>query len=415
MKPLLEVFRWQLPVGQGGLHSTLLRAAGREFWFIYDCGSLNESPLSRELEQLDNDFGERPLDLLVLSHLDEDHVNGVERLFSRREVRRVMIPYLDDAEKLLLVAHAAATDAVTESNLRLYADPEGWFERHGVGEIIVVRPAPSDDIAPPELPQGGPPPPDNEVEDEWSAMEEGWRFDVHGPQPIDEERPAQSSSAKTAKRPRPARAKPVAARRELPAGRSLTIRVGFSPAWELVPFWLPVADSAAFAKQVRRRFKLRGKLTDTNLGPILSSYMRRRELADLYTAWFRKRNRTSLCLYSGPGWRLRDGGDFGQRAWLSTGDAPLAEPKYQRSFVSYYQSRFQFVDTMVLPHHGARADFPRQGLPGLHPDVWLALAGKNSYGHPDPGLRAALRRQAEFHQVSNRRSTLHADRWVLFR
>lgn len=414
MKRIFEALRWQLPVGQGGLHSTLLRAAGREFWFLYDCGSLNKSALSRELEQLDNDFGERPLDLLVLSHLDEDHVNGVERLFSRREVRRVMIPYLDDAEKLVLVAHAAANDAVTESNLRLYADPEGWFERHGVGEIIVVRPARGDDIVPPAPPQGEPPPPDNEVEDEWSAMEEGWRFDLRGPQPIDEERPARSSSAKATKRP--ARAKSMAARRELPAGRPLTVCAGLSSVWELVPFWLPVADSAAFAKEARRTFKLRGKLTDKNLGPILRSYVRRRELADLYASWFKKRNRTSLCLYSGPSWRVRGGKYIGQRAWLSTGDAPLAESTYQRSFIGFYRSRFSYVDAVVLPHHGARADFPRQGLPDLHPENWLAAAGvKNPYGHPDPGLRAALRRQASFHQVSNRRRTLYADRLVIVR
>ncbi|MBL8622269.1 MAG: MBL fold metallo-hydrolase [Myxococcales bacterium] len=415
MTPTFEAIRSQLPVGQGGLHSTLLRLAGREFWFIYDCGSSNRSSLWRELDSLDNDFGERPLDLLVLSHLDEDHVNGVERLLSRRKVRRVMLPYLDEDEKLVLVARAASNDAVTEANLRLYADPEGWFERHGV-EVILVQPTRGGDVAPPDPSPGDPPQPLDDDVHEWSAIEEDWDLEIAGSQPrpsaVGDERggPTSKASARRSKRKQAA-----APRRELPAGEPLTVRARLNSIWELVPFWCPAEGAATFAAKVRRKLKLKGKLTARKLSPVLSSYELRRELADLYKSSFASRNRTSLCLYSGPGWGLRPKDrQRGARAWLSTGDAPLASTQYQRYFTSFFGSRFPIVDTVVLPHHGARTAFPRQGLSGLRPDVWIAAAGKNSYGHPDPGLRAALRRHASFWQVSTRRGTLYSDEFSVY-
>jgi competence protein ComEC len=81
-----------LDVGQGA--STAFYSAGRTA--LVDCGGdglTNPGDLAADHFQ---SLGTSRLDLLVLTHLDDDHYNGVPLLFARMEIGAVALPAFDD-------------------------------------------------------------------------------------------------------------------------------------------------------------------------------------------------------------------------------------------------------------------------------------------------------------------------------
>ncbi|MDB5287669.1 MAG: hypothetical protein JWR05_2618 [Mucilaginibacter sp.] len=84
------------PVGQGGFSTGSIKEDDRPvFEFAYDCGTLTPGAhLADQISDARNAFrmqgGKSIIDLLIISHFDEDHVNGVVELL--REVRcRVLV------------------------------------------------------------------------------------------------------------------------------------------------------------------------------------------------------------------------------------------------------------------------------------------------------------------------------------
>ncbi|MEE0026462.1 MAG: MBL fold metallo-hydrolase, partial [Atopobiaceae bacterium] len=119
------------PVGQGLFYTGLLsRVGGGSFSFVYDCGTMSDQQfLRREID----DFKlllphasrrTRRLDLLVVSHMHDDHVSGLEYLLENLEVDTVVIPCTDQVTSLLARLESSGDDDF----LRLfYADPVDWL------------------------------------------------------------------------------------------------------------------------------------------------------------------------------------------------------------------------------------------------------------------------------------------------
>lgn len=78
------------------------------FSFVYDCGTV--SPLSFIRRKID-DFklllpagrkdGNKRIDLLVISHLHDDHVSGLAELLDGVEIDTVVMPYMHEKLRLM--------------------------------------------------------------------------------------------------------------------------------------------------------------------------------------------------------------------------------------------------------------------------------------------------------------------------
>ena len=93
------------PVGQGLFYSGLIQKTTdgnfRQFSFVYDCGSTSSHRfLRREVDDFKELLplwknGKKRLDLLVVSRLHDDHVNGLEYLLRDVEVDTVIMPFME--------------------------------------------------------------------------------------------------------------------------------------------------------------------------------------------------------------------------------------------------------------------------------------------------------------------------------
>jgi len=109
------------------------------FSWIYDCGSKRTTRIEQELTSLEGrEQWPEEVDLLVLSHFDDDHVNGVEQLLRSRRVRTLALPYMDVGHSLACAA-SLGTDPCSASTAAFQIDPVGWLQSRGLaGQIDTV-------------------------------------------------------------------------------------------------------------------------------------------------------------------------------------------------------------------------------------------------------------------------------------
>lgn len=141
--------------------------ATSEFLYIYDCGGEPRKFLDREIDALKNARGTSPIDILFLSHFDRDHICGVPKLIAPGkglQVDTVVMPFVDDVERTVALARAAAlaVGRVIPGFLRDMAiDPVETLRRLGVERVILVMETNGDEdssgIADPLAPDGGVP------------------------------------------------------------------------------------------------------------------------------------------------------------------------------------------------------------------------------------------------------------------
>ena len=101
---------------------------GTVFRWVYDCGSKRTKRIATAIGDLPHGFEQ--IDLLVISHFDDDHINGIEELIRTRRVCRLALPYLDFPQRL---AQAASIEGqgTSWSTALFQLDPLGWLARKG--------------------------------------------------------------------------------------------------------------------------------------------------------------------------------------------------------------------------------------------------------------------------------------------
>lgn len=125
------------PVGHGLFYSGRIFSSN-EFNFIFDCGGQLISNAVNDYKNnvLEND----KLDILFISHLHEDHINGIPHLLSSisNNCERVILPYFTPFQRLFLAAeYLFGGDGPKDPN-----DPDGSSSPNNDDEVfdIIINP-----------------------------------------------------------------------------------------------------------------------------------------------------------------------------------------------------------------------------------------------------------------------------------
>ena len=367
----LAVMR-QRAVGHGGFHSGALgRSAARLRW-VYDCGASREAGIERlasEIAILKGDGGKRTLDLLFLSHFDRDHVSGVAELLAAMKVRTVVIPYLDDLQRLavLLAQHVREDGEGTIGDLEeLLADPDSWFRGRGVEQVVQIRPA---------RPGAAP---------GIAGLEAGTGLEApEGTGAID--------LIFVDHRGIPATLPTTGAIVETGSAWVATHQLRRAGDWCLLPYVTSATVEAldALQRAVAALLDDKGKggslveRFQSRIGEegFFKSVKQAYRDSDLGDA-----NAVSMSLYAGPFrdafWHSRQSLDAGRKhrhagpGWLLTGDAKLDQVGRRKEWLAFYEKLSGNVGALMLPHHGSAAGFHEGILAAARPDA-LVFACKH--------------------------------------
>jgi len=114
-------------VGQGLFYTGEIE----NFHFVYDCGG--------ESSYIDNavkKYSQTDLDLLVLSHIHDDHINGLNQLISQtNNIDWVILPYLHPAQRVLCALDSPIAE---DWYFDLLVDPFSFLIEKGVKNIAII-------------------------------------------------------------------------------------------------------------------------------------------------------------------------------------------------------------------------------------------------------------------------------------
>lgn len=397
------VSRLQYAVGHGGFHmghiqiSELARTATtpvadtaiENFRYVYDCGSEQSDAFKSALNTYRLSSGGRT-DILFVSHLHSDHINGIERLQAMAPAATAVVPHLDVIDRLIFVLADTEAGAISLSAREYFANPASWWQARGARQVIFLE-ADDGDVPQP----GGPTEPDAPVGRDDSG-------DISSPATSKEEAPS-ARLAYHLRKPRGSVPHGLTAadeaKRDLTDGpviagagsfiqlewrhiESMGWRVGD---WILLPYVHPVekAIRSRFQRAVMKALQIKGRNEGKLLEKLvehLVSHEKTKVLLGLYNEHFEgDHNALSMSLYSGPYCRSAGTDDASRRwhsygwlctdfphhylhsseavGWLGTGDSALKQERRRDPWINFYEPYSSNIRVLTLPHHGSKHNF----------------------------------------------------------
>ncbi len=380
------------PIGQGAFYSEEFYNSekGCIFRAVYDCGSLKYCGLQRNSDGTPlkrKDIEERVVqafpdghgvDILFVSHLDDDHVNLIPCLkpFKDRQIRRVILPLLSAEERYMLTGYHLSRSRwgkISDALNSIINNPEDYFGNDT--KVTFVRPADE------ERSLMG-----NEVDDEGVGVDD-----------LQREVPSLTK---------------ISIGNNLPdSGRMLR--------WLLIPYNHKPERYSDLKNKLENAFGAGFQIANLKDPDFVIKNLK--DLRRCYKALSDGINRNSMALYSGP---LDDtclssiGEVVGCDIWgrycpcdqfaeywldrvlrheqssvfhgspgcLYTGDVSLDDADLTRVFGRYVKN----IGMVQLPHHGSFDSFGSGNLP-IDGQVCVATYGeRNSFGHPAYVVKRAV-------------------------
>lgn len=421
------------PVGHGTFHTgTAWSEKHGIFRWAYDCGSKREKHLGRIIECSARYSHwwrhDAAVDLLVISHFDNDHVNGVEQFLRTWRVKWLALPYIPLAQRLESASDHGGTSCSASTAL-FQLDPELWLVSRGlegrVERILQVKGGPQEAPEDPEprYPEAPLNEPDEGAEPEIDALEEEliqiWR---HGVSELDtlttQEDISINGSTKSA------------------AHYTLNHHQAFKALDSNIEFIFYNSDEPNLCTRLESG-ELVAKRSGTNMSIVSDEIQKvvhkynigltdapprpnwRKKLRYVYDHHFgkssKKRNSISLCLYTRP---IADEPmvfDTGARhftnryANLCLGDLTI-NPYTIKSLKSHLgEQRWETLSTVQVPHHGSRHSWHAGAADYFSAPYFVHCIPNTSPHHPHPEVIADLEPSEPKINACSERMTLNAN------
>jgi hypothetical protein len=158
MKIIKADFRFN-PIGQGAFYTgkidTYLNKCN-EFNFVFDCGTLSDrSNLITAISNFKRNLNNNLLNVLFISHLDDDHVNGINELLNGITCNDVYMPYLSPFERLIVSVRHKSKDTNNLNNfINFIKSPHDYIlNDNNVGKLTYIKGNSENEISTEKIPE----------------------------------------------------------------------------------------------------------------------------------------------------------------------------------------------------------------------------------------------------------------------
>lgn len=130
------------PVGQGAFYSGLFKHRnGKQFSFVYDCGTHSSRQyIDQEIGRFVLDTEHKRIDVLVISHFHDDHINRIANLLAQTGgAKYAILPYLTPDELILAYTDASLSGGDPDT-LAFIQNPVNFLTKRKVEKIIFIHP-----------------------------------------------------------------------------------------------------------------------------------------------------------------------------------------------------------------------------------------------------------------------------------
>ena len=121
---MTQILRTFHPVGQGAFYTETHRDCytQNQINIVYDCGTkTKEINIENVIHKAF--FQNTIIDILFISHFDEDHISGIYELKNRCTIKKVVIPLIPQEDRLLFII----TNEISSPYKEIITNPESYF------------------------------------------------------------------------------------------------------------------------------------------------------------------------------------------------------------------------------------------------------------------------------------------------
>lgn len=152
---MVHVWQQFQSVGHGTFFTgSVSDSDGASFSWAYDCGSKRPTRVVEAVASLEDTQGWSPdheLDMVVVSHFDADHINGLEALLAQHRVKCLVLPFLGVQARLAQIFTSTDGETISAPMAAFAMDPVRYLRDRGlsnrVDSILLIRGGPSDGAA----------------------------------------------------------------------------------------------------------------------------------------------------------------------------------------------------------------------------------------------------------------------------
>ncbi|UDN37529.1 MBL fold metallo-hydrolase [Proteus sp. NMG38-2] len=380
-----EVFHKRLfPVGQGGFSLGGLR--GRDgnllYSYVYDCGSDQLNALRREMNVAKSIFNidEKHIDVVYISHLDSDHINGFDHLCQLvdNKIRKVVLPYLDIRDSYYLIASELCSNSTSGFFMEFLVDPVKWVKsKLPETDISLLYPNDIDDKVEPL------------VFNSENIKDSAINSPIKIPDLTEDVECNRWSTNRMVENKTNTLMSliswiPPRSRKKIKNFSQQLIKNGFSELnkKEL----LKILTNAEERKKLRECYlKLASdhNVISINLLIINNQNAEMEVISESCRKWFDSRYSWKDRYFSFNRYK-------GTSSVLLTGDSKLKTSLYYNKWVGFYSQVIKTVRVMTLPHHGSELNFNQKIIADFDNVLFIAQSDGHSHGHPSQSVIDAI-------------------------
>ena len=345
------ITRLILPVGQGAFYVEKFKN-GKSI--IYDCGSIGN------IEKINNLIEEcfhknEVIEAIFISHLDEDHMNGVEKLLEKCKVKRICFPLITEEMKqtlkIKIMIEETIGNSYSEFVKEFIENPEAAIKKIKKDiEIELIEILPSD---------------------EQDTVEENNKK-------IDREETKNKKIKRIKKN----------------SGEDIAKEIKeIENKWELIPYnFKQKIRIIEFEKNLEKEFEK--KISLEKVEEIWKDNEdNRKKIKKVYGDLKGNLNTNSMTLFSG----IREVQIYTQYdssyikvGCLYTGDYEAKGKNKWKTLEEAYQEYWEWIGLIQVPHHGSSHNC-NEALISKKAIYFLSVGEKNSYNHPSHKVVADIR------------------------
>lgn len=335
--------RFILPVGQGAFYVEKIG----DINIVYDCGSIdNQAKIPSLIKECF--VGEKTIEVVFISHLDVDHMNGVGELLKECTVKRICFPLITEKMKLVLKTKIMIEEAIGNSYSEFIKEfienPEAAIKKIQKDiEIELIEILPSD---------------------EQDIVEENNKK-------IDKE---------DTKNPKIKRVKKK-------SGEDIAKEIKeLKYEWELIPYnFKQETRINEFEKKLEKEFEK--KISLKEIEEIWKENEdNRKKIKKVYKDLKGDLNTNSMTLFSGirqVETNIQYDSSFVKVGCLYTGDYEAKGKNKWKRLEEAYKEYWEWIGMIQVPHHGSSHNC-NDALISKKAVYFLSAGEKNSYKHPSP-------------------------------
>ena len=136
----MDIIRTFHPVGQGGFYTETFNDRPNVPKVVFDCGGKSKEFMEKYIDSFLPSDKIVTIEAVFISHLHDDHINGLQHLIDRANVKKIFLPQFNSNQLFEIIFYNAARGAKgSNSNQLVLSFIESNKSNHSLNEVSIIQ------------------------------------------------------------------------------------------------------------------------------------------------------------------------------------------------------------------------------------------------------------------------------------